>query len=34
MNKSKISEWDLDNMHTQRDMLLVKMSKAAGGIHS
>jgi hypothetical protein len=33
MNTGKISQWDLSNTHTQRDMLLVKMSKTAGGIH-
>lgn len=32
MNKSKISEWDLSNMHTQCDMVRVKMFKTAGGI--
>jgi hypothetical protein len=34
MNKGKISEWDLSNMLTQRDMVLVKMFKTAGGIHT
>jgi len=33
MNKGKISEWDLRNMHTQRDMVRVKMFKTAGGIY-
>jgi len=33
MNQDKIPEWDLSNMHTQRDMVQVKMFKTAGGIH-